>query len=72
MDHGGAPPREWSVKASYTAQLALELHMKQHSGQLLKAGTQAGDEFERLYLEWIRARWDEGHTWTRSVWKDRP
>jgi hypothetical protein len=46
--------------------------MKRHSGQLLTAGTFASDEFDRLYLAWTRARWDDGHPWTRSVWEKRP
>ena len=60
------------MRASDKANAALTEHMKRHSGQLLTAGTFASDEFDRLYLVWIRARWDEKNPWTRSVWKDRP
>lgn len=51
---------------------ALNTHMRRHVGQLLTPDTFASDEFDRLYLLWIRARWDEGHAWTRSVWPVRP
>ena len=52
--------------------LALDEHMKRFSGQLLTQGTFASDEFERLYTRWIRARWDAGDAWVRSVWTVRP
>jgi hypothetical protein len=54
------------------AQETLEAHMKLHAGQLLTADTFASKEFDVLYLEWIRCRWDDGHAWTRNVWKERP
>lgn len=54
------------------AHVALKAHMKQHAGQLLTQGTFASDEFDRLYHAWIRARWDAGDAWVRSVWTDRP
>jgi hypothetical protein len=57
---------------SDAANAALTAHMKRYSGELLTQGTFASEEFDRLYLVWTRARWDEGHTWTRSVWKERP
>lgn len=57
---------------SATLCAALEEHTKRYSGQLLTPGTFASEEFDRLYLAWTRARWDEGHAWTRSVWKVRP
>lgn len=60
------------MKVSDAANAKLEAHMKLHSGQILTDGTFASEEFDRLYLIWIRARWDEKHPWTRSVWKERP
>lgn len=60
------------MKASDKAYDDLRAHMKRHSGQILTQGTFASDEFDRLYLVWTRARWDEGHRWTRDVWGDRP
>jgi len=60
------------VKASEAADAALAMHMKRYGGELLTQGTFASDEFDRLYLVWTRCRWDEGHPWTRSVWKERP
>lgn len=51
---------------------ALEEHMRKYRGQLLVAGTFAADEFDRLYLAWIRARWDDGDRWVRGVWTVRP
>jgi len=57
---------------SFAAQKALEAHMQQFSGQLLTAGTFASEEFDRLYMTWIRARWDEGDRWVRYAWKKRP
>jgi hypothetical protein len=51
---------------------ALSEHMRRYPGDLLKAGTFAGEEFDRLYLEWTRSRWDDGHPWTREVWAERP
>lgn len=60
------------MKASQTACAALECHMRQHRGMILTQGTFASEEFDRLYTIWIRARWDEHHPWTRSVWKERP
>jgi hypothetical protein len=59
-------------RVSDTAHVALREHMKRHGGQLLAVGTWASDEFDRLYAAWTRARWDEGHAWTRDVWKVRP
>ncbi len=60
------------MKASDAANEKLKAHMKSHSGQLLTQGTFASEEFDRLYLRWIRARWDEGDAWVRDVWKERP
>lgn len=55
-----------------TSKQALEAHMRRYSGQLLGEGTFAGEEFNRLYLAWIAARWDDGDVWVRSVWTKRP
>lgn len=60
------------MKASDKACAKLDAHMKAFSGQLLTAGTFASGEFDNLYLAWVRARWDEGDEWTRSVWTVRP
>jgi hypothetical protein len=60
------------MKSSDQAKAALSGHMKRFSGQLLTARTFASDEFDRLYLAVIRARWDEGDAWVRSVWGARP
>lgn len=57
------------VNAALTA---LETHMKRFNGQLLMSRTYGGDEFDRLYLAWIRTRWDANDKWTRSVWERRP
>jgi len=59
-------------RAIQAAKAALDAHMKRHAGQLLTRGTFASDEFDRLYIEWIRLRWDAGEPWTRNVWKARP
>lgn len=50
----------------------LHKHMERHRPELLKAGTFASDEFDRLYLEWIRIRWDDNDPWVRKVWIKRP
>lgn len=50
----------------------LTQHMKAHAGSLLTVGTFASDEFDRLYLEWIRERWNLHDVWVREVWKARP
>lgn len=50
----------------------LDEHMTTHVGRCLTPGSFAGDEFDRLYLVWIQARWDCGDDWVRSVWKERP
>lgn len=60
------------MKLSDKLDMELTAHMKRYAGELLKAGTFASDEFDRLYKAWTQARWDEGHAWTRSVWKERP
>lgn len=60
------------MKSSDQANVALVDHMKRFSGQLLTAGTFASDEFDRLYLALIQARWDEGDAWVRGVWSTRP
>lgn len=59
-------------KLTAYADAALKAHMKRYAGELLTQGTFASEEFDRLYLMWTRCRWDEGHAWTRSVWKERP
>lgn len=51
---------------------ALEDHMDRFSGQILTRGTFASEQFDRLYLEWIRARWDDHDAWVRSIWTVRP
>lgn len=51
---------------------ALEAHMKENTGNILKVGHAAGTTFDQLYNEWIRARWDAGDAWVRSVWVKRP
>lgn len=52
---------------------ALEAHMEKYRGFLLTArGAFPATEFDRLYLEWVRARWDAGDPWVKSVWKVRP
>lgn len=48
----------------------LEARMRDNVGQLLGDGA-AGREFDRLYNVWIRARWDAGDAWVRSVWPVR-
>lgn len=30
------------------------------------------NEWRDAYDTWIRARWDEGDPWVRSVWVERP
>lgn len=50
----------------------LDEHMRRHRGQLLTRGTFASEEFDRLYVEWIRRRWDAGDPWVRDVWRTRP
>ena len=57
---------------SREALAALAAHMKRYRGELLTSGTFASDEFDRLYLAWICVRWDEGDTWVRNVWVERP
>lgn len=54
------------------ALVLLNEHMRRHSGQLLTVGTFASEEFDRLYVNWIRLRWDAGDPWVRSVWTARP
>lgn len=54
------------------AGVKLEDHMRRYRSELLAEGTFANIEFDRLYLELIRARWDAEHAWVRSVWKERP
>ena len=54
------------------ATIALDEHMRRYRGELMTAGTFASDEFDRLYLVLIRARWDRGDAWVRSVWTARP
>lgn len=66
-DVGGA-----QVRPVDRAYIALADHMKRHAGSLLTEGAFASEEFDRLYLAWIRARWDDGDAWTRSVWRERP
>lgn len=51
---------------------ALREHMRRHAGSLLAAGSAASEEFDRLYLAWIGARWDAGDRWVRLVWPERP
>lgn len=51
---------------------ALRNHERRFAGQLLTRGTFASEEFDRLYEIWIRARWDAGDPWVRSVWTTRP
>ncbi len=58
--------------ATVAADAALTAHMRRYPGQLLAVNTAAADEFSRLYTIWICARWDDGDTWVRSVWADRP
>lgn len=41
------------------------------AGTILKDGP-IGREFDEAYTEWIRARWDAGDQWVRSVWTARP
>lgn len=60
------------VPAVQRAHAELNAHMKRYRGECLTRGTFASDEFDRLYLAWIRARWDAGQAWTRNVWKERP
>lgn len=60
------------MKTSEAASGNLRRHMEHFRGQLLMIGTFASEEFDRLYTVWIRARWDEGDAWVRSVWKERP
>lgn len=60
------------MSAVQKANAALEAHMKRYSGELLTQGTFASEEFDRLYLIWICARWDASDAWVRSVWKTRP
>ena len=54
------------------AAAALEKHMRVAAGQLLTVGTYASEEFDRLHLAWIRARWDADDAWVRSTWVTRP
>lgn len=56
----------------HTTKALLEAHMKQNRGKLLEVGTAASVEFDRLYLDWIRARWDAADRWVKSVWVARP
>lgn len=58
--------------AVLVAAKALDEHMTTHSGRCLIPGSFAGDEFDRLYMVWIQARWDHGDEWVRSVWTVRP
>lgn len=60
------------MKASDQARTALDRHMRAFASQLLIRGTFASEEFDRLYIDWIRARWDEHDLWVRSVWTVRP
>jgi hypothetical protein len=60
------------VSAVQAANAALAAHMKRHSGALLTQGTYASEEFDRLYLILICARWDAGDPWVRGVWTERP
>ena len=55
-----------------TAYDVLKVHMRRHSGQILTRGTFASEEFDRLYAVWIRARWDAGDPWVRSIWISKP
>lgn len=59
------------MTAIATARAALDEHQRRFAGHNLGSGW-AGQEFDRLYLEWIRARWDANDAWTRSVWSVRP
>lgn len=59
------------MTADGKAYAALRAHMKDNAGQLLGDGA-AGRAFDRLYNVWIRARWDAGDAWVRSVWAVRP
>lgn len=54
------------------AKACLEEHMARCAGSLLVPNTFGSEEFDRLYASWIRARWDEGDEWARSVWPTRP
>lgn len=61
-----------TVLAVERAHINLRNHMARFPGQALTQSTFAGEEFDRLYEAWIRARWDAGDAWVRSVWKERP
>lgn len=73
--HHKPPVEAAAVRRVETADTRLEAHMRRYRGELgalLNVGTFASEEFDRLYNLWIRARWDTGDVWVRSIWKVRP
>jgi len=54
------------------AKRELDAFMKMHGGDILRVGSSASVEFDRLYIAWIQARWDVGDRWVRDIWKERP
>lgn len=74
--------RAWSVVLD-TSRAALEAavidkresvyeHLKEYDPAQLVAGGAAGQRLDRVLVEWIRARWNAGDEWTRSIWKVCP